>query len=89
MMKKTWVISILLLCFNLFATAQDNLQKINSVSLLVQKFFNEKSAEKIYALTGEKFQKQLSIEIFKTLVEKQLFPLGQSQKHLYEKNTDG
>lgn len=72
------------------ATAQSSQQqKTDSVCLLVKKFFNEKSVEKLYQLTGEAFQKQIDPEKFKSIAENNLFPLGEMKETTFEKNVNG
>ncbi len=60
-----------------FASAQSKQQlKNDSVFVLVKKYFNERQAESIYDLAGEKFKKALSAEAFKDVATRQLFPAG-------------
>jgi CubicO group peptidase (beta-lactamase class C family) len=59
------------------ASAQSRQQlKNDSVFALVKKYFNERQAESIYELAGEQFKKELSIEGFKDVAMRQLFPAG-------------
>jgi CubicO group peptidase (beta-lactamase class C family) len=64
-------------------------QKDDSVCVLVKKYFNERSIEKLYQLTGEGFQKQISPEQFKYISEKNLFPLGEIKETDFEKRMNG
>ena len=85
--------SISLLLFfieiTLAATSQSSqLQKNDSVCLLVKKYFNEKSFEKLYQLSGEGFQKQIGPEKFKSISENNLFPLGEMKETVFEKNVN-
>ena len=52
-------------------------QKVDSVFEQVKKYFNEKNADAIYNMAGTDFQKELSIDAFDEVANKQLFPLGQ------------
>lgn len=68
----------LLLTASLSAQAQSIQQRRNdSVFQLVQRYFNAKQADSIYALTGEKFKSALSRETFQYVAENQLFTFGQ------------
>lgn len=51
-------------------------QKIDSACQLVKKYWAEKNPDKIYAMAGEEFKKQLTIEAFRTACTQNLFPLG-------------
>ena len=70
---------IAFICFALssatFAQSRQQL-KTDSVFALVQKFFNAKQADSLYALGGEHFQRTLSPGAFKSVVDQQLFPLN-------------
>ena len=68
--------------------AQSNQQKIDSVTLLVKKYFNAKDADALYALSGEAFKSQLSAEQFKQISNNNLFPLGTMQT-TFESNANG
>jgi CubicO group peptidase (beta-lactamase class C family) len=62
---------------SLSATAQSRQQqKTDSVYRLVKKAFNEKDVNAIYALAGENFKKAVDVEGFRSVTEKQLFPMG-------------
>ncbi|WP_183556946.1 serine hydrolase [Mucilaginibacter sp. SP1R1] len=50
--------------------------KTDSVFTLVQKFFNTKQADSLYALGGERFKKALTPEAFRSVADQQLFPLN-------------
>ncbi|MDN3549369.1 serine hydrolase domain-containing protein [Mucilaginibacter aquaedulcis] len=50
--------------------------KTDSVFALVQKFFNAKQADSIYALGGERFKKALTREGFRSIADQQLFPMN-------------
>lgn len=55
-------------------TAQQ--QKVDSVFMLVKKYFNEKNPDALYNLAGDAFQKELSIDQFNQVTNTQLFSLG-------------
>jgi CubicO group peptidase (beta-lactamase class C family) len=55
-------------------------QKVDSVFMLVKKYFNEKNADALYNLSGDAFQHELSINAFNEVTTKQLFPLGSMGK---------
>jgi CubicO group peptidase (beta-lactamase class C family) len=52
-------------------------QKVDSVFQQVKTYFNQKNADAIYNMAGAGFQKELSIDAFLDVANKQLFPLGQ------------
>ena len=51
-------------------------RKTDSVYAQIQKFFNAKQADSLYALGGERFKKTLSREAFRSIADQQLFPLN-------------
>ncbi|MDB4921147.1 serine hydrolase [Mucilaginibacter sp.] len=55
-------------------------QKVDSVFMLVKKYFNEKNADAVYNLAGDAFQKEISILAWADIAAKQLFPLGEMQE---------
>ena len=55
-------------------------QKTDSVLHLVATHLADKDADGIYALTGEQFKKELSLEAFRAVAKQQLFPLGDIKK---------
>ncbi|MGZ3812462.1 MAG: serine hydrolase domain-containing protein [Mucilaginibacter sp.] len=64
--------------FSLTASAQSHQQLRNdSVFVLVKKYFNAQQADSIYSLAGSNFRKNLSIETFRDVAARQLFPIGQ------------
>src|SRR6201996_2268301 len=69
------IVLFALLPFSLLAQSQQQL-KNDSVFTLVKKYFNERQAESIYSLAGEKFRDQLSVEGFRDIAQRQLFPIG-------------
>jgi CubicO group peptidase (beta-lactamase class C family) len=74
-------ISLIILLINicLHASAQDQKIKNDSVSILVQQYFNAKNADSLYALAGNTFRQNLSEDQFKTICNNNLFPLGAMQ----------
>ncbi|MHA4808999.1 serine hydrolase domain-containing protein [Flavitalea flava] len=79
---------LLFISFSAFSQTSQQ-QKTDSICALVKKYFNEKSADKLYQLTGQSFQKQLSPEQFQTISENNLFPLGEIKETLFKKNVNG
>jgi CubicO group peptidase (beta-lactamase class C family) len=61
---------------SLFAQSRQQ-QKVDSVFAIVKKYFNQKNADAIYNQAGADFQKELSIDAFGDVANKQLFPLGE------------
>jgi len=55
-------------------------QKVDSVFRQVKKYFNEKNADAIYNLAGNDFQKDLTIDTFNNVANRQLFPLGKIEE---------
>ena len=75
-MKKAFIsICFVLLCAVVFSQNNQQ-QKIDSVCILVKKYWAEKSADKIYSMAGEYFKQQLTIENFRAACTNNLFPLG-------------
>jgi CubicO group peptidase (beta-lactamase class C family) len=59
------------------ASAQSIQQrKVDSVFEQVKKYFNQKNSDAIYNMAGADFQKELNIDAFAQVTQKQLFPLG-------------
>ena len=52
------------------------LQKTDSIFKLVNSNLRNKNADAIYALTGQGFRQSVSLEIFRSVANQQLFPLG-------------
>ena len=88
-MKKV-ILLLSLILSDKFLPAQDSQQqKIDSICQLVKQYFNEKNSTKIYDLTGESFRKQLSLNVFQSLSENNLFPLGEMKSTEFESYADG
>src|SRR6478672_1969748 len=64
-------------------------EKIDSVCVLVKKYFNEKNSSRIYELGGEAFRNSLSVDAFKTICNNNLFPLGEIKKTVFENYDNG
>ena len=62
-------------------------EKNDSVCALVKTYFNEKSIDKLYSLTGEAFRKQINAELFQKISNDNLFPLGAIQSADFVKNS--
>jgi CubicO group peptidase (beta-lactamase class C family) len=77
---KTILVAVIiaLICFHVMPVSAQSQQELknDSVFTLVKKYFNERQAESIYSLAGEEFKKQLNIEGFKDIAQRQLFPIG-------------
>ncbi|MDF2430927.1 MAG: hypothetical protein JWP44_558 [Mucilaginibacter sp.] len=52
-------------------------QKVDSVFQVVKRYFNQKNADAIYNMAGNDFQKELSINAFDEVANKNLFLLGE------------
>lgn len=64
-------------------------EKIDSVCVLVKKYFNAKDVGNLYALAGDAFQKQLPAATFKQVCDNNLFPLGEMKDVQFESFTGG
>ena len=73
---------------NLILAQNYRQQNTDSVFQLIKKYFNEKNSERLYELTGEAFQKDLSPDDFKTVCDKNLFPRGEIKNNVLEKNSN-
>lgn len=69
---------ILIMTLSSFSASGQSRQqrKTDSVFAQVQKFFNAKQADSLYTLGGERFQKALTREEFRSTLDQQLFPLN-------------
>lgn len=76
MKKLFFSFTIVLMVLNTFAQSRQQ-QKVDSVFQQVKKYFNQKNADAIYNMAGDDFQKELSIDAFNDVANKQLFPLGE------------
>jgi len=76
-MRQAFVILLFLVpAFSASAQSRQQ-QKVDSMFLQVKKYFNQKNADAIYNMAGDAFQKELSIDAFNDVANKQLFPLGE------------
>ena len=85
-MRKPTSILLLLLATTFTALAQSTpREKNDSVSALVKRYINSKSVDSLYALTGETFQKHIKPEMFKSINNSNLYPLGELKETNFEK----
>jgi len=63
--------------------------KIDSVRQLMVSAFNAKNVDQLYALGGEAFHKELSIDNFRQVCQTNLFPLGPINDCKLERYSDG
>lgn len=59
-----------------FAQSSAYTKRIDSVSVLVEKFFNARSPEKIYTLLSKDVQNKIPAKTWKTIFEENFFPYG-------------
>lgn len=72
-----YLAAVILFLLTYTASAQTRQQKkVDSVFMLIKLYFNSKNADAMYNLTGDSFQKELSINAFSDVANKTLFPLG-------------
>jgi precorrin-6B methylase 2 len=64
-------------------------QKTDSIGTIVIQYLKEHKADQIYALAGNEFKQQLTLENFKNICESQLFPLNDFAKVSFEKTENG
>ncbi|HEY6976594.1 MAG TPA: serine hydrolase domain-containing protein [Chitinophagaceae bacterium] len=88
-MKKIYFI-LLGTCITSFLFGQSSQQqKIDSICVLIKKYFNEKNSSRIYELGGEVFRNALSADSFKTICDNNLFPLGEMKETVFENYGNG
>jgi CubicO group peptidase (beta-lactamase class C family) len=75
-MKSTFIILSFFIMASASAQSRQQ-QKVDSVFLQVKNYFNQKNADAIYNMAGSDFQKELGIDAFANVANKQLFPLGE------------
>ncbi len=74
---RTAFIILLLFVLSPSTSAQSRQQqKVDSVFAMVKMYFNLKNADAIYNMAGDDFQKELGIDAFSQVANKNLFPLG-------------
>ncbi|MDB5006980.1 MAG: ampC 1 [Mucilaginibacter sp.] len=77
-MRLSFLILLTFVISTAAASAQSRQQqKVDSVFEQVKKYFNQKNADAIYNMAGSDFQKELSIDAFGEVTNKNLFPLGE------------
>jgi CubicO group peptidase (beta-lactamase class C family) len=76
-MKSRFTILLFFIIASLASAQSRQQQKVDSVFQQVAKYFNLKNADAIYNMAGNDFQKELSINGFSDVANKQLFPLGE------------
>jgi CubicO group peptidase (beta-lactamase class C family) len=70
-------ITVIILIPRLLSAQSLQQRKVDSIFLQVKTYFNQKNADAIYNMAGADFQKELSIDAFSDVTNKQLFSLGQ------------
>ena len=75
-----FIVGLLLLTSNVAMAQSRQQQKTDSVLHLVATHLANKDADGIYALAGEQFKKELSLDAFRAVAKQQLFPLGEMKK---------
>jgi hypothetical protein len=70
-------------------TSNTNQSTLDSISTVVIHYLQTKQTDSIYALAGERFKSELSAENFKSISEKQVFPLNDFQHVTYVGTTNG
>jgi len=88
-MRKILAVMGMLTLFTQCNSQPSQQQKVDSVCTLVKQYFNAKDVDKLYALTGDAFKKQLPAETFKQVCNNNLFPLGEMKEAVYEKQVNG
>jgi|GEM_PF-2213204 len=83
------IISVLIIHVAFSQTNSSNQTTLDSVSKVVIYYLQAKQADSIYALAGERFKSQLTAENFKSISEKQVFPLNDFQHVTYVSTTNG
>jgi CubicO group peptidase (beta-lactamase class C family) len=81
MKRNCRIFSLLLaLLISFSAAAQTAQERNDAMYKLVEKHFNQRNGDSLYALTNDAFQKQISHELFMNILNGQLFPLGNMQQ---------
>jgi len=75
-MKKIILVLSFLSATAIVSAQKTQQQKIDSACQLIKKYWAEKNADKIYAMAGLEFKKQLTEADFRTACTGKLFPLG-------------
>jgi len=88
-MKRGWIFIAFLLA-QCKGQSQANQQvSIDSVRQLMVTAFNAKNVDQLYALGGEAFHKELSLDNFRQVCQANLFPLGPIKECKLERYRDG
>ena len=87
-MKKIVFIFFSSCCVILLHAQDAQLHRIDSVCVLVKKYFNEKKPDELYNLGGTDFKSALSADAFRNICNTNLFPLGEIKETTLE-NFDG
>ena len=83
------ILTILIMQAAISQTNSGNQPKLDSISKVVIHYLQTRQADSIYALAGERFKSQLTPENFKSISEKQVFPLNDFQNVTYVSTTNG
>jgi CubicO group peptidase (beta-lactamase class C family) len=70
------ILTLSFIAFNSMAQSIEQ-QRTDSVFQLVKKYFNNRQVDSIYNLASDGFKKSISNDTFNTVVNNQLFPLGE------------
>jgi len=81
--------SVIIMHAGFSQTGNTNQTTLDSISNIVIRYLQAKQTDSIYALAGERFKSQLSAEDFKSISEKQVFPLNDFQHVTYSTTTNG
>src|SRR5476651_1348023 len=76
-MRSAFIILLVLIMASSASAQSIQQRKVDSVFEQVKKYFNLKNADAIYNMAGADFQKELNIDAFADVANKQLFPLGE------------
>src|SRR5436853_2614273 len=83
------IITVLMMKADFSQTNSGKQTTLDSISNVVIHYLQAKQADSIYALAGEHFKSQLTAENFKSISEKQVFPLNDFQNVSYVSTTNG
>jgi hypothetical protein len=83
------IIAVLIIHVAFSQTNSSNQTTLDSIAKVVIHYLQAKQADSIYALAGDRFKSQLTAENFKSISEKQVFPLNDFQHVTYVSTTNG
>ena len=83
------IIAVLIMQAAFSQTNSGNQTTLDSIAKVVIHYLQAKQADSIYALAGERFKSQLTAENFKSISEKQVFPLNDFQHVTYVSTANG